>query len=390
MPLHDAAEKRVLHAEIRLFAIELGTAVAGAQDQLRGVFAAEEDRAKSRLHQAKGLDGDLLQDFIEIRFGNDHLGDVDQTGELPALEAQLIDFPGQIQPLGGFRGHVDEARLVGGAEGVGLGRIDIEQSHHLPAHFHGDGHFGTHLGADGHVTLFLADIAGAQGHARGDDPAGDAFARAELDPLGPFAQAVAGLDVEQAGVRVDQDEGAGIGAGGAHSGGKDALKRFLRVKQRAQVGTAQLGKKSGLFHFAMRLRTSSVRAVRTSSDSIFFPSRSAKIKGVERCAFFRGDAGGGEVEALVGDRAGDAVEQAGIVGGLDVEQRVGARGPLVDGDLGGQSRRNRKWSKARLGHFLGERGVEVELVGAHGLVENFFKGGAIPRVGDSFNRSVAT
>ncbi len=101
----------------------------------------------------------------------------------------------------GLGGHVDEARFVGGAEGVDLGRVDVEQADDLAAHFDRHGHLGADLRVDRDVAFFLADIAGAQRLAGGGDPAGDAFAGAKLHPLGAFAQAVAGLDVEQAGVR---------------------------------------------------------------------------------------------------------------------------------------------------------------------------------------------
>jgi hypothetical protein len=128
----------------------------------------------------------------------------------------------------------------------------------------------------------VADVAGAQRLAGGGDPAGDAFAGAKFHPLGAFAQAVAGFDVEQAGIRVDQDEGAGVGAGGADGGGEDAVERFLGMEQRAQIAPAQFGEERGRVQGAS-CRDSLAHFPReggsTSSDplaSIFLPFRSQR------------------------------------------------------------------------------------------------------------------
>ena len=112
----------------------------------------------------------------------------------------------------------------------------------------------------------------------------------------------------------------------------------------------------------------------------FFPFPVAEIEGVERGPFFGGDPRGNEAQAGVGDGAGDAIEQAGIVGGLDVEQRVGARGLLVDRDMGGHFGGIVN-GEARLGRLLGEGGVEIELLHAHRLVEDFLEGGMVARIG---------
>ena len=51
-----------------------------------------------------------------------------------------------------------------------------------------------------------------------------------------------------------------------------------------------------------------------------------EVKGVEGGSFFRGDACGNQVESRFGNGTGDAIEEAGVVGGLDVEKGMRARG----------------------------------------------------------------
>ena len=119
---------------------------------------------------------------------------------------------------------------------------------------------------------------GAERLARRGDPAGDALAGPQLNPLGPFAQAVARLDVEEARVGIDENERAAIGPRRTDRRRQDAVDRLLRMKQRAQVAPAQFGKQRGprTLHATMRSRISRVRSFKAFSEVIFFPPASQR------------------------------------------------------------------------------------------------------------------
>ena len=281
--LDHRAEQGVLDAEIRLLAVKLAAALASAQDELRGVIVKQEDRADARLHQPQRLHGDLVEDFVEVRLGDDHLGDIDEAGELPPLDPELVDLPRELEPLRRLQRHVHQPRLVDRAEGIDLGGIDVKQPDDLPAHLDRHRHFGADARVDGDVALLRANVAAAQRLAGGRDPAGDALARPQLHAPRPLAKIVAGLDVEEAGVRVDENERARFRAGRANGGGENAVERLLGMEQRAQVAPAQAGEDAGRgargrarLYRAMRARTSRVSFRSTSSDSIFLPFLSHK------------------------------------------------------------------------------------------------------------------
>jgi len=79
----DAAEEGVFRAEnsvcrdrvqCRRGRRDIGT-------KFRAVVIEEETEQRRVSNEAEGLDGDFFEDFVEVGFGKDHLGGVDEAGE---------------------------------------------------------------------------------------------------------------------------------------------------------------------------------------------------------------------------------------------------------------------------------------------------------------------
>ncbi len=200
------------------------------------VGGKEHEGAEFGFHEAAGLAGNTLEDVIEPVLGDDGLAHIEEGFELVAFDAQVVDFPCQLDAAGGIGGEALEFAFGGGGEGVEAGAVDVKNAGDLAAEEEGHGHFRKNAGMDLNVAALGADVADAQGFAGAGDPAGDALADTEFGAAGGGAEADGGFDIKGAGVGVEQHEGAAIGMKLFDGVTQDAVEEFLGTQEQAGIG----------------------------------------------------------------------------------------------------------------------------------------------------------
>ena len=227
----DDADQAVGDAERRMVDIFRPGAVAGAEFEPIAGGVEQHQRTDLGLHQPAGVAGDPLENVRHVERGDDGLRDAEQRLQLAGFLAHGGIEPGMVDHLGRVIGQRHQQFLVAAAERVAAGRIHVEHADQLVVDHQRHGQLAAHPATDRDV----ARVGGHVGHAERlpglGDPAGHAAADRQLQLPGFFRKADGDFDLQQLGVRVDQDQRP---AGGPHDPHRLAehqvqhLRRFER------------------------------------------------------------------------------------------------------------------------------------------------------------------
>ncbi len=157
-----------------------------------------------------GVARDRVEQLLLFEFADEGLADGDERFELAGFATEVAQLPEALHDGGGLFADAQEEREVGVVEAVEAVAVEVDDPEDLSAGLdHGGGHFAADFFADGNVAGVGGDVGDELGASVEGYPASDALAEAQADVVGGAEEALVDVDLEFAGVGVEERDGAG-------------------------------------------------------------------------------------------------------------------------------------------------------------------------------------
>ena len=142
----------------------------------------------------------------------------------------MAQLPEALHDGGGLFANTDEQGEIGVVETVEAVAVQVDNAKNLAAGFdHGRGDFAAVLLADRDVARIDGDVGDELGTTMESHPAGDALAEAQADVVGVVKKTLVNVDLQFAGVGIEQGYRAGGRAECFNADGQNRLQRLVGI-----------------------------------------------------------------------------------------------------------------------------------------------------------------